>query len=77
MKKGVDIATILFALWAIISGIVDSDIHILVSAIFAILMVIHAFLHKKLLITCFKGLRWKWALIILGLMIIAVTSMLD
>jgi hypothetical protein len=77
MKKGVDIATILFAFWAVITGIVDSDIHILVSAIFTLLICIHAFLYRKMLITSFKGLRWKWAIIILIFMVIVVTLVLD
>jgi hypothetical protein len=77
MKKGVDIATILFALWAIITGIVDSDIHILVSAIFTLLIFIHAFLYRKMLITTFKGLRWKWALIMPVFVVTIITLVLD
>jgi hypothetical protein len=77
MKKGVDIATILFALWAVITGLVDSDIHILVSAMFTLLICIHAFLYRKMLITSFKGLRWKWALIVLVFMVMVITLVLD
>jgi hypothetical protein len=77
LKNGVDIATILFALWAFITGIVDSDIHILVSTIFAFLIGIHAFLYKKMLIASLKGLRWKWALIIPVFMVIVITVVLE
>jgi hypothetical protein len=77
MKKGIDIAIIVFAFWTAISGIVDSDIHMIVSAIFTLLICIHAIQYRKLLLICFKGLRWKWALILLAFMVMVITSIID
>jgi hypothetical protein len=77
MKKSIDIATMLFALWTIVSGVVDSDIHVVISSIFAILIFIHAFLYKKMLFTYFKELRWRWSLVVLGILTIIITSIID
>jgi hypothetical protein len=77
MKKGVDILTLLFLPWTIISGIVDSDIHIPVSLLFTLFTCIHAYLYRKMLIAHFKGLKWKWAIVVFGLVIILATSFID
>jgi hypothetical protein len=77
MKKSVDIATLLCAPWAVITGILDSDIHILVSAIFTIFICIHAFLYRKVVINCFKGLRWEWGLSVLVCLVIIFALILD
>jgi hypothetical protein len=77
MRKGIDIAIIIFAFWTVISGIVDSDIHLIVSLIFTLLICIHAIQYRKLLLICFKGLRWKWVLIMLAFMVMVITSIID
>jgi hypothetical protein len=77
MKKVIDIVTILFALWTVITGIADSDIHVLVSVTFIVLICIHAFMYRNLLITYFKGLRWKWVLVALALTVMVITATLD
>jgi hypothetical protein len=77
MKKGIDIATLLFAPWALFTGILDSDIHVLVSAVFTLLICIHTFLYRKMLAAHFKGLRWKWVPIGLVCLVAAVASILE
>jgi hypothetical protein len=77
MKKGNGILTLIFALWAMITGVVDSDIHIIVSVIFAVLVIFHVLAHRKILVSNFKSTRWKWVLITVAFMVILLTSIWD
>jgi hypothetical protein len=77
MKKGANILLFIFALWTAISGIADSDIHVITSVIFTLLMCVHAFQYRKFMVICFRGLGWKWALITLVLIVMIFTSFVD
>jgi hypothetical protein len=77
MKKNTDIAIIFFAIWSIITGIVDSDIHILISSVFTLLICIHVFLYRKLIVTAFKGSRRLSTLILLTFMLMVITIVVD
>jgi putative effector of murein hydrolase len=77
MKNGVDILTIIFALWALVSGLFESDLHTVVSLIFAFLICAHVALYWKPLIKQIKTLKRKWVFIVLGFVVIFSTSIMD
>jgi hypothetical protein len=77
MRKSFDILVIIFTLWALISGLVESDAHIVVSFIFAVLICIHVVLYRRLLICQLKTMRWEWVLVVLGFGAIILTTIID
>jgi hypothetical protein len=77
MKNNIDILIIIFALWAFISGLVESDIHIVVSLIFALLICAHIVMYRRTMIIYLKKLKWKWVFIFMGSAAIISTSIID
>ncbi len=75
MKRLIDMVTLFTAIWAVVSGINESDIHEAVSYAFIGLFVAHAFIYRKLLINHMKNLGWKWALVAAGVLVITLSSL--
>ena len=74
MKRLIDMLTLFTAIWAVFSGISESDIHEAIGYAFIGLFVAHAFLYRKLLVNHMKSLGWKWALVAAGLLVIILSS---
>ncbi len=76
MRRGISIAMVIFGLLMLASGITklfppfDTTFHpghVANSFIFTLLVVIHIWLNRKPIIRYFKGLKWWWILVGLGL----------
>jgi hypothetical protein len=76
VKNSVDILTVIFALWALVSGLLESDLHTVVSFIFSILVSVHIALYWKPLFKQVKTLKWNWVFIVLGFVVIFSTSII-
>ena len=66
----------LLGVWTMLSGIVDSDLHIWVAIALTLVLCFHLWLNRKLLLRHFKGPGWKWILIGTVLLAIIATTCL-
>jgi len=73
MRHAISISMLLSGIWTVLTGITQQH-HELPAIIFTILFCIHIYLNRKPLLVYFKGLRWKWLPVGLGMIIILVTS---
>lgn len=82
MRKGISVATVVFGIWTMLSGIMEltpysngsPEQHAIPALAFAIVVCIHAWLNRKPLFQYFRGLGWKWALVGLGGIAMIVTT---
>ena len=79
MRRGISIAMVIFGLAALITGIeklfppfneMTYPPHLINALIFGLLVIIHTWLNWKPVVRYFKGLRWWWALIGLGVVLV-------
>ena len=79
MRRGISIAMVIFGLIMMVSGISKlfppfnttfHPGHVANSAIFVLLVIIHIWLNRKSIVQSFKGLKWGWVLVGLGLAVV-------
>jgi hypothetical protein len=76
MKKTIAILMSLLGFWTMLSGIVDSDLHIWVAIVLTLVLCFHLWLNRKPFLQHYKGLGLKWILIgTVFLVMIATTGM--
>jgi hypothetical protein len=63
LKNIITIFLSIFGLWTIVTGIMDSDIHIFAACALIVAVCIHIWLNRILFLQRFKGLGWKWMLV--------------
>jgi hypothetical protein len=67
----------MLGIWTIITGVMDSDIHIFVACASIVVMFIHIWLNRKSFLQRFRGLGWKWMIIGLGMLVVIATAAID
>jgi hypothetical protein len=77
LRSIVTIALCILGTWTIISGIVDSDVHIFAACTLAVVICIHLWINRKSFFQRFSGLGWKWMLIGLGILVAIATTTID
>jgi hypothetical protein len=77
LKSIIIITLCILGMWTIVTGILDSDIHIFAACASIAVMCIHLWLNRKPFLQRFKGLGWKWMLIVLGMLAVFATTAID
>jgi hypothetical protein len=63
LRSIVTVSLSIFGIWTIVTGMLDSDIHIFAACALIVAICIHIWLNRNSFLQRFKGLGWKWMLI--------------
>jgi hypothetical protein len=74
MKKAIAILMSLLGAWTMVSGIVDSDLHIWIAILLTLVLCFHLWLNRKPFLHHYKGLGLKWVIIGAGLLVMIATT---
>jgi hypothetical protein len=74
LKHIVTISLSILGIWTIVTGIMDSDIHILAACVLIVVICIHIWLNKKSFLQRFKGLGWKWWMLIVAVIVATIAT---
>jgi hypothetical protein len=77
LRSIVTISLSILGIWTIVAGIMDSDIHIFAACALTIAICIHIWLNRKSFLQHFKGLGWKWMLIVAVIVAAIATAAID
>jgi uncharacterized membrane protein (DUF441 family) len=77
LRSIVTISLSILGIWTIITGIMDSDIHIFAACVLLVVICIHIWLNRNSFLQRFKGLGWKWILITTGILAVIATAAID
>jgi hypothetical protein len=77
LRSIVTISLSILGIWTIVTGIMDSDIHILAACILLVVICIHIWLNRNSFLQHFRGLGWKWMLIGAGILVAIATVAID
>jgi hypothetical protein len=72
VRRAIDIATLLFGVWAAVTGIADGDLHAVFAAAFVLLFLAHAFMYRKVVLAHFRQLGWGRVMV--GVMLTVMIS---
>jgi hypothetical protein len=77
LRSFVTISLSILGFWTIVTGIMDSDIHIFAACALIVAVCIHIWLNRNSFLQRFKGLGWQWILICAGALAAIATALID
>jgi uncharacterized membrane protein (DUF441 family) len=77
LRSIVTVSLSILGIWTIITGIMDSDIHIFAACVLLVVICIHIWLNRNSFLQRFKGLGWKWILITTGILTAIASAAID
>jgi hypothetical protein len=77
LRNIVTISLSILGIWTIVTGIMDSDIHIFAACMTTVAICIHIWLNRKSFLQRFKGLGWKGMLIVAVILAAIATAAID
>jgi hypothetical protein len=74
LKNIVPISLSILGIWTIVTGIMDSDIHIFAACALIAAVCVHIWLTRKSFLHHFKELGWKWWMLIVAAIVAAIAT---
>jgi hypothetical protein len=74
LKHIVTISLSILGIWTIVTGIMDSDIHIFAACALLVAVCVHIWLNRKSFLQRFKELGWKWWMLIVAVIVAVIAT---